>query len=377
MRKKPDVAAAISFSKPTLALYLPGGRRGGGGDALGIRQLASELRLSIGTVSRALNDRPDVNPETRARVKAAALRAGYVPNQSGRSLRSGRTGIVAAVIPAYGVAPQSDAGLFMVLEGARRTLQRRALDLIVLFRGSEEDPLLNLQRIVQRRIADSIIVSQTMPNDPRIAWMKAEGVEFVAFGRAAGLDDYPSVDFDFEGVAAEAARIFVRDGHRRLAVTVGERIKNYESLLLQALRAEASRLGIGAGAVTALPTEAARLTEAACAALAHEAEAPTAVLASHETLAMALYDEFARLGRRVGPEVSVICTFPVIGARGLVPALSYFEADLDAVGVALADHLLAKLPDAPADLCPPPSRLVPLSFVPRDSHQPAGSRVRA
>ena len=150
---------------------------------MGIRQLASELRLSIGTVSRALNDRPDVNPETRARVKAAALRAGYVPNQSGRSLRSGRTGIVAAVIPAYGVAPQSDAGLFTVLEGARRTLQRRALDLIVLFRGSEEEPLLNLQRIVQRRIADSIIVSQTTPNDPRIAWMKAEGVEFVAFGR--------------------------------------------------------------------------------------------------------------------------------------------------------------------------------------------------
>ena len=66
---------------------------------MGIRQLASELQLSIGTVSRALNDRPDVNPETRARVKAAAARAGYVPNQSGRSLRSGRTGIVAAVIP--------------------------------------------------------------------------------------------------------------------------------------------------------------------------------------------------------------------------------------------------------------------------------------
>ena len=73
---------------------------------MGIRQLASELRLSIGTVSRALNDRPDVNPETRARVKEAALRAGYVPNQSGRSLRSGRTGIVAAVIPTRGFAPQ-------------------------------------------------------------------------------------------------------------------------------------------------------------------------------------------------------------------------------------------------------------------------------
>ena len=73
---------------------------------MGIRQLANELHLSIGTVSRALNDRPDVNPETRARVKAAAARVGYVPDQSGRSLRSGRTGIVAAVIPTRGFAPQ-------------------------------------------------------------------------------------------------------------------------------------------------------------------------------------------------------------------------------------------------------------------------------
>jgi len=343
---------------------------------VGIRQLASELRLSIGTVSRALNDRPDVNPETRARVKEAALRAGYVPNQSGRSLRSGRTGIVAAVIPSYGFAPQSDAGLFSVLEGARRTLQRRALDLIVLFRGSDEDPLGNLQRIVQRRIADSIIVSQTTPEDPRLAWMKAEGVEFVAFGRSAGLADYPFVDFDFEAAAAETTRAFVRDGHRRLAVTVGQQAMNYEMLLLQAMRAEASRLGIGAGAVTALPSDEGRLTEAACAALAHAAEAPTAVLAAHEGLAVALYDEVARLGRRVGPDMSVVCVFPVIGARGLLPALSHFDVELDAVGVALAEHLLAMLPDAPDDLDRPASRLVPLRFVPRDSHQPVASRVR-
>ena len=76
---------------------------------MGIRQLAQELQLSIGTVSRALNDRPDVNAETRARVKAAAARLGYVPDQSGRSLRSGRTGIYAAVIPTRGFAPSSDS----------------------------------------------------------------------------------------------------------------------------------------------------------------------------------------------------------------------------------------------------------------------------
>ena len=344
---------------------------------MGIRQLASELRLSIGTVSRALNDRPDVNPETRARVKEAALRAGYVPNQSGRSLRSGRTGIAAAVIPSHGVAPQSDAGLFTVLEGARRTLQRRALDLIVLFRGSDEDPLGNLQRIVQRRIANSIIVSQTTANDPRLAWMQAEGVEFVAFGRSAGLEGYPFVDFDVESAAAETVRTFVRDGHRRLAVTVGQRPANYQTLLLQAMRAEASRLGIGAGAVVALPTDGSRLTEAACAdarARGRGADrgAGGARVAGHRAL------------RRVrAPR-------PASRPRGLgdlhLPGDRRPRAAAGPVATSTPTSTPSawRWPSICSRCCPtrrptssrPPSRLVPLRFVPRDSHQPLAARVR-
>ena len=51
-----------------------------------IRDLARHLNISIGTVSRALNGRADVNAETRQRVLAAAAKLNYVPNQSGRNL---------------------------------------------------------------------------------------------------------------------------------------------------------------------------------------------------------------------------------------------------------------------------------------------------
>ena len=60
----------------------------------GIRQLAEHLDISIGTVSRALNGKPDVNEETRRRVLEAAEQLGYVANQAGRSLRKGATGII-------------------------------------------------------------------------------------------------------------------------------------------------------------------------------------------------------------------------------------------------------------------------------------------
>ena len=342
---------------------------------MGIRQLAHELKLSIGTVSRALNDRPDVSPETRARVKAAAAAMGYVPDQSGRSLRSGRTDIVAAVIPTEGLVPIADTGLFIILEGVRRRLREQALDLILLFRGPTEDPLENLQRIVQRRIADAVLISQTVANDRRLQWLQSSRVRFVAFGRSAGVEDYPFVDFDVELMARQTVETFVRDGHRHLAIAMGERATNYETLIVEAFRDAAQDLGLCAHAVQILPTRLGRMTAEGRAVFADRGIAPTAVLATHERIAATLYADLGELGLEVGRDVSVICTFPTVDSHLLAPALSHFEADLDAVGVALADQLAALLVPAPT---PPAGQvLIPMEFAARASHGRAAGRVTA
>jgi hypothetical protein len=54
----------------------------------GIKQLAAELGVSVGTVSRAMNNRYGVDPETRERVMEAAKRLGYVPDAAARRLKS-------------------------------------------------------------------------------------------------------------------------------------------------------------------------------------------------------------------------------------------------------------------------------------------------
>ena len=70
-------------------------------------------------------------------------------------------------------------------------------------------------------------------------------MDYVAFGRSAGIEDYPFVDFDFETMAAEAVRLFVADGHRRLAVALSDPALNYETTACEVFRAEATRLGLG------------------------------------------------------------------------------------------------------------------------------------
>ena len=141
-------------------------------------------------------------------------------------------------------------------------LRSHALDLIVLFRGPDEDPLESLQRIVQRRIADCVIISETTPRDPRLAYLQAAGVEYVVFGRSAGMEDYPFVDFDVEAMAAETARLFVRDGHRRLGLVTNAELLNYEDLVLAALADETVRLGLPREALRLIRTERGHMAEA-------------------------------------------------------------------------------------------------------------------
>lgn len=336
---------------------------------MGIRRLARDLNLSIGTVSRALNDRPDVNEDTRARVKEAALRAGYVPDQSGRSLRKGRTGMIAAIIPTSGLGTSADGGLLRLLEGCRRGLRRQELDLIVLFRGPDEDPLEHLHRIVSQRIADAILVNQTCAQDPRIAYLRDARIDHVALGRSEGTGSTDWVDFDFESAASSAARLFVADGHRRFALVLSELTMNYEALMAAAFRVEVERAGLPGDSVRILRCEGARLGTVGRAAFAIGRDRPTAVLAAHESIAAALYGDLGELGLRIGRDVALISTSPIVDNQTLSPTLTHFDADLDSAGLSLAERLIALLPERGAERRPLPPALVPMRLVTHASHQ--------
>lgn len=63
-----------------------------------IRDVAVASRVSVTTVSRALNDQPDISEVTKSRVKKVAADLGYLPNQSARSLRQFRSNAIAVIV---------------------------------------------------------------------------------------------------------------------------------------------------------------------------------------------------------------------------------------------------------------------------------------
>ena len=126
------------------------------------RSLATELGLSITTVSRALGGYSDVSPKTREKVRATAERAGYVANQNARRLVTGRTNMVGIVLPFppdEDDAPDvNDPFINEFLRHIAHALQRLPqLDLIVGYAHDDHDRLGVYDRFVQGRRVDGFL----------------------------------------------------------------------------------------------------------------------------------------------------------------------------------------------------------------------------
>src|SRR3954465_12753944 len=64
-----------------------------------IREIADLAGVSVATVSRVMNGRDDVAPETRELVQRIVREHGYTTNRTARGLSAGRTGLIGATVP--------------------------------------------------------------------------------------------------------------------------------------------------------------------------------------------------------------------------------------------------------------------------------------
>ena len=64
-----------------------------------LKQIAKELLVSVSTVSKALNDSPEISTQTKIRIKEYAKLKNYKPNVIGINLKSRKTRTIGVIIP--------------------------------------------------------------------------------------------------------------------------------------------------------------------------------------------------------------------------------------------------------------------------------------
>ena len=143
-----------------------------------LKTIAQMSGLAVPTVSRALNDAPDIGQSTKQLVRRIADDIGYVPNRAGVRLRTGRTNVISLVI-----STQHDNHTSRLISSVAAGLQGTRYHLNVMPRAPGEDYMKPVKYIVETRSADAVILNEIQPEDPRVAYLMEKKIPFATHGR--------------------------------------------------------------------------------------------------------------------------------------------------------------------------------------------------
>src|SRR5690606_11833467 len=270
-----------------------GGRRGPAGRRPTIHDVARDAGVSIGTVSRVVNERGGVRQVTRERVLASIARLGYRPDRAAREL-SVRRPVTIGLSTAYG--------------------HRRLIPFFVLFLEHLLDELatsgLRLRDVpagedgLPTEPADAYILLGAHADDPRLAALERQGVPFVLVGHREGVRSVAADDVAGGRVAGEHLTGL---GHRDVVhVTGDERSQIFADRLAGLRQALAAA---GAPPPTVLTCEDPSALGAYRALRAHlegEGAGFSAVLAAPDEMAVGCVAALGDAGRAGPRDVSVV-----------------------------------------------------------------------
>lgn len=309
---------------------------------MNIKDLATHLGLSIATVSRALNGKPDVHLQTRQRVLDAALKLGYSANASGRSLRRGSTQTVAFIMETGLSDVRGGDNFFMrVIDAMQDHLAAEGWDLVILPSSSSSDPAQFLKRMIGRGVADAYVVTATRERDPRIAMLLESRTPFLSFGRSQVQGNYAWIDLDFEGFLREAMQSLHQLGHKRIAISTPKGASNIAPLLRKAYKAMCAELGLLHDPELVIAAEHSEIGgRDIVRSIIDRPGYATAVILNYELMAFGAYSALRQAGLSPGADLSIIALRRSQQLRFLDPPVSACDIDLSGLGKRLATETL-------------------------------------
>ncbi|KUK78967.1 MULTISPECIES: LacI family DNA-binding transcriptional regulator [unclassified Mesotoga] len=177
-----------------------------------IKDVAVSLGLSASTVSRALNDKGDVDPKTRKKVKEKALELGYFPNMVAKALKGKALGLLGVVI-------DDNANPFYaeVVKGMERQAREYGFHLLLVNTSADYEEQVFAVDFLQSKGVDGILIAPV--DDTKPYEMEALRVPFVVVGRHFEEGDFVEV-YNDEVLGGYLATKRLLDGGRRNIVTI-------------------------------------------------------------------------------------------------------------------------------------------------------------
>lgn len=183
----------------------------------GIKQVAAALGVSVGTVSRALNNRYGVDPATRDRVLEEARRLGYVPDAAARRLKSHPLLRVMLVFaPFLGPKGEINPAAIATVESLKLSAGRRGFAFAQRNFAGDDD----LDQAIRDADFD-VVVTYGHFEPASLALLEASGLPWVMLQGASDAPRHISVRVDTRVAAYQAVLYLAALGHERVALVAG------------------------------------------------------------------------------------------------------------------------------------------------------------
>ncbi|MEU4644912.1 LacI family DNA-binding transcriptional regulator [Micromonospora sp. NPDC023814] len=328
-----------------------------------LRDVAQLAQVSVKTVSNVMNGYPHVSDGVRRRVEAAVEALGYRPNRSARTLRTGRAGVLALIVPEADL-PGIGALARAVVRAAAGRGYRVVIDPI------DSDP--ERAAVAHPPLpVDGCLLLANLPAVPGVG-----GLPVVRIGRFAPGGHVDRVGIDHVRASRDATAHLLGTGRRRIAAIdagPGEPSPTPPGIQGYADALRAAGLAPLPGHFLRAPSHQRADGYRAARTLLAQHRRPDAVVCASDALAVGTLCAAFDAGVRVPEDLAVIGVGGSEEGRWARPALSTVSADTGFIARQAVARIVARIAEpnaAPVDV------VAPHTLLPRASTRRADrSRV--
>jgi DNA-binding LacI/PurR family transcriptional regulator len=303
-----------------------------------IVDIASASGVSVATVSRILNEKPDVADETRERVLRVMDEIGFAPQSAWRQIRSGRTGLIGMHVPQEFNPPN-----LRVIMAAALGVEDAGYSINIITRTLNEPQLLAFFR--SRRV-DGMLLLEILTDDYRPSLLRDHGHPFVMIGHRMDNNGLSFADIDIDYGVEVAFEHLVGLGHRAIGFltfdpVIQDKTYGFTTWALEAYEKACRKYGLASLACLG------GLTIEAMSAAAQEMfrghPEITAFVAPQEQSAVAVLRAAQAQARRIPDDLSLVALLSDTASELATPPLTTISFPADELGAVAARMLLARL----------------------------------
>jgi LacI family transcriptional regulator len=330
-----------------------------------IYDVAEEAGLSIATVSRVLNGKPNVTEDARRRVSQAIKALRFKPNAIARGLGGGRSRVLELFIHVADFPVDFNSDWFPgMVNGTGQTAKKHGYGILINAVEGLPDPKEIHQRIFANNVDGILMVAPNLPQ-ASVARILDQQIPIVLVEYR--LEGASYVDMDTAGSMDKVVGHLADLGHRKIACLAGPADTNHNAReRLEGFRAAMGRRGLEIPTSYVLTCEfySQELGAKGMNRLLALSDRPTAVFAANDLMAMGAWQAATGKGLRMGKDLSLVGYDDIPPVSQPPYALTTIHQDFYAMAVKASEMLIRHMEDPSAK---PRQILLPARLIARES----------